>query len=88
LGRFVQDKDVSGIGDVSFFGRAECDLSFGGAKMPLQLAGGSAQLVTYTLWAATTASPRDAQGEEELVRQIGRRPLRRASVRGGVAGKM
>ena len=56
--------------DASFFGRAECDLSFGGAKMPLQLAGGSAQLVTYTLWAATTASPpRDAPGEEELVRR-------------------
>ena len=63
--------------DASFFGRAECDLSFGGAKMPLQLAGGSAQLVTYTLWAATTASPpRDAPGEvrggapiEELERE-------------------
>ena len=75
--------------DASFFGRAECDLSFGGGKMPLQLAGGSAQLVTYTMWAATTASPpRDAPGEEERVRQIGRRPLRRASARGGAASEV
>jgi len=62
-----------------FFGTSECLLSWYGWKMPLQLAGGSTQLVTYTVIPAKDSrQSRVSDKEMELHQHIGRAPPRLA----------
>ena len=57
-----------------------CDLRWTGSRMPLVLAGGGAQLVTYTL--APQGTPKLAADAAEVAKEaaraamIGRKPLR------------
>ena len=63
----------------SFFGRDTCFLSWWGHVMPLQLAGGSAQLVEYTILTADTTPDKRASGADAAhYPRVGRSPPRRA----------
>jgi len=65
----------------NFFGTKPCFLSWWGGKLPLQLAGGAAQFVTYTKLETTSTTRLRAQvpsAEAELRRKLGRTPLRSA----------
>ena len=65
----------------TFFGRGECFLSWWGGKMPLKLAGGSIQLVTYTMMGSDAVEPTPAPEEAAasfIEAGAGRRPPRRA----------
>ena len=64
----------------SFHGGRECFLSWWGNEMPLQLAGGSAQLVRYTLLEPGTPHvARDRGPGTSHQQQVARAPPRRAS---------
>lgn len=60
----------------NFYGDRSCFMSWYGGKMPLQLAGGSSQLVTYTrLMPTHSTTIQHTASHRKLHAQIGRRPL-------------
>lgn len=64
----------------TFFGELGCWLSwYGGGKMPLQLAGGSIQMVVYTRRTDDASNTVQSTVEQKLRQQIGRSPPKRAT---------